>query len=298
MNRTVGFIGLGAMGCPMAINLARHGFPVVAWNRSPGPLRNATDAGLRAAKDPAEIAEVSRTVVTMLPDLPQVRAVLDGEGGLLAANGVLDTLVVMGTVSPVGVRALAEELAPKGIELLDAPVSGGETGARDARLSIMVGGEVAAFERLRPILEAMGTTVRRMGPIGSGSLMKACNQMVVAGTLAALAEAVVLGERGGLDPGVLLDVLGGGLAASEVLNQKRNHLASGDFRGSGPTRYLVKDLGFVSETAQSQHTVLPATATVAQLYLAAVAQGLGDLDNSAVLDVVRRLAQPRPVDAS
>ncbi|MET7568502.1 NAD(P)-dependent oxidoreductase [Streptomyces sp. NPDC005492] len=291
---TVGFLGLGAMGLPMAANLAKAGIDVLAWNRGRPALDAAVAAGCRPADRPAEVAAHARIVLTMLPDLPQVREVLEGPDGLLAhPTGVLDTLVVMGTVSPVAVRALAEELRPRGIAVVDAPVSGGVTGARDASLSIMAGGTVDAVARVRPCLTAMGSTVRRMGDTGAGSLAKACNQLVVAGTLVALAEAVLLGERGGLAPADLLEVLAGGLASSEVLTQKHRHLAEGDFTPSGPARYLLKDLGFVLDSAADTDVALPLSATVAGLYAAVDAHGLGDLDNSVVLQLLREGAPSR-----
>ncbi|MGW0615444.1 NAD(P)-dependent oxidoreductase [Streptomyces sp. NPDC002788] len=294
--RTVGFIGLGAMGLPMAANLAEAGFDVLAWNRSRPSLEAAVAAGCRAAGRPAQVAGAARVVVTMLPDLPQVRVLLEGPDGLLAGAGPggMDTLVVMGTVSPVAVRVLAGELRPHGIEVVDAPVSGGVTGARDAALSIMAGGTADAVERVRPYLAAMGSTVRRMGDIGAGSLAKACNQLVVAGTLVALAEAVLLGERGGLEPAALLEVLAGGLAASEVLTQKRHHLADSDFTPSGPARYLHKDLGFVLDCAADADVTLPLSATVAGLYAEIDSGGLGDLDNSVVLRLLREGRLPSP----
>ncbi|KND25271.1 NAD(P)-dependent oxidoreductase [Streptomyces acidiscabies] len=282
---TVGFVGLGAMGLPMAASLAGAGFDVLAWNRGRPALDSAVAVGCRAAEHPGQVAATAPVVLTMLPDLPQVRDVLDG---LLAAPApALHTLVVLGTVSPAGVRDLAGELRPRGMTVVDAPVSGGVTGARAASLSIMAGGPVDAVERVRPYLAAMGSTVRRMGDTGAGSLAKACNQLVVAGTLVALAEAVVLGERGGLEPAALLEVLAGGLAASEVLAQKRRRLADGDFSPSGPARYLDKDLGFVRQSAADGHVTLPLSDTVARLYAAVTAQGLGDLDNSVVLHLLR-----------
>lgn len=294
---TVGFVGLGAMGLPMAASLAGAGFDVLAWNRGRPALDSAVEVGCRAAEHPGQVAATAPVVLTMLPDLPQVRDVLDG---LLAAPApALHTLVVLGTVSPAGVRDLAGELRPRGITVVDAPVSGGVTGARDASLSIMAGGPVDAVERVRPYLAAMGSTVRRMGDTGAGSLAKACNQLVVAGTLVALAEAVVLGERGGLEPAALLEVLAGGLAASEVLAQKRRRLADGDFSPSGPARYLDKDLGFVRQSAADGHVTLPLSDTVARLYAAVTAQGLGDLDNSVVLHLLREgrgLAHPTAED--
>lgn len=293
----VGFVGLGAMGLPMAANLAEAGFDVLAWNRGRPALDAAVAAGCRTAERPARVAATAPVVLAMLPDLPQVRAVLDGPDGLLAdADPAMDTLVVMGTVSPVGVRALADELHPRGITVVDAPVSGGVTGAREASLSIMAGGPEDAVARVLPYLAAMGSTVRRMGDTGSGSLAKACNQLVVAGTLVALAEAVVLGEGGGLEPAALLEVLAGGLASSEVLAQKRHHLAAGDFTPSGPARYLHKDLGFVLDSAADAHVTLPLSATVTQLYAAVEARGLGDLDNSVVLRLLREGLGPQHPD--
>ncbi|WP_405468051.1 NAD(P)-dependent oxidoreductase [Streptomyces canus] len=295
---TVGFVGLGAMGLPMAANLAKAGFDVLVWARGRIPLDAAVAAGCRAADRPADVAAGARTVITMLPDLPQVRDVSAGPDGLLAGLDTaapaeaMDTLVVMGTVSPVAVRALAQELRSFGVTVVDAPVSGGVTGARDATLSIMAGGTQYAVESVRPYLTAMGSTVRRMGDTGAGSLAKACNQLVVAGTLVALAEAVVLGEHGGLDPAALLEVLAGGLASSEVLAQKRRHLADSDFTPSGPARYLHKDLGFVLDSAADAHVELPLSTSVARLYAAIDDRGLGDLDNSVVLRLLREDNSP------
>jgi 3-hydroxyisobutyrate dehydrogenase-like beta-hydroxyacid dehydrogenase len=295
---TVGFVGLGAMGLPMAANLAKAGFDVLVWGRSRVPLDAAVAAGCRAADRPADVAARARTVITMLPDLPQVRDVSAGPDGLLAGLDTaapaeaMATLVVMGTVSPVAVRALAQELLPFGITVVDAPVSGGVTGARDATLSIMAGGTPYTVDHVRPYLTAMGSTVRRMGDTGAGSLAKACNQLVVAGTLVALAEAVVLGEHGGLDPAALLEVLAGGLASSEVLAQKRRHLADSDFTPSGPARYLHKDLGFVLESAADAHVELPLSTSAARLYAAIDDRGLGDLDNSVVLRLLREDNSP------
>lgn len=283
----VGFIGLGTMGLPMAVNLAKADLPVIAWNRGPGPRQQAATAGIRLAETPREVAHTARIVITMLPDLPQVRAVLAGDDGLAAGQRPGDVLVVMGTVSPVAVAHLSAQLAARNVDLLDAPVSGGEKGAAAGSLSIMVGGRHTAVDRARPAFEAMGTTLVHFGASGSGSLAKACNQLVVASTLAGLCEAVLLAERSGLDPAALLDVLGAGLAASEVLEQKRTHLLSGDFAGRGPAAYLLKDLGFALDAANAAGARLPATTVVRNLYAAVVEHGMGELDNSALLALLR-----------
>jgi 2-hydroxy-3-oxopropionate reductase len=292
----IGFLGLGTMGLPMAANLVAADFDVLAWNRGAAARERAADAGIALAGTPRDVAQACDAVFTMLPDLPQVREVLAGPDGLLASARPGATVVVMGTVSPLEVAALAADLADHGVTLLDAPVSGGEKGAVAASLSIMVGGDAEAFERLRPAFEAMGRLVRRLGPAGSGSIAKACNQLVVAATLGGLCEAVLLAERAGLDPAAVLEVLGGGLAASEVLEQKRDQLVRGDFAGRGPARYLLKDLRFALAAAQAHEARLPITSRMHELYQTLVDQGLGDLDNSALLAVLRGLHRSEPSD--
>lgn len=275
----VGFAGLGAMGLPMAAALRRAGFDVVAWNRSARPEAAAAAEGITLVADPAELGRRACTVLTMLPDLPNVQALADA--GLLGAGSVVDTLVVMGTVSPVEVVAFAAAVAP--VSVVDAPVSGGTAGAQAATLSIMVGGSGPDVEALAPVFAAMGSTVRHMGPLGAGELTKACNQLVVGATLTALAEAALLGRAGGLDVATLLDVLAGGLAASEVLTQKRGHLVSQAFGGDGAAAYLAKDLRFVRDAASRAGVALPVAGTVSDLFDALTAAGLGDFDNSVVL---------------
>ncbi len=292
-----GFAGLGVMGLPMAINLAHAGVPVLGWNRSEPARRAAAFSGLDIVARPADLTRDTAVVFTMLPDLPHVRSILDGPDGLRADGSMLTTLVVMGTVSPKAVASLAAELSPGGIDVVDAPVSGGRAGAHAATLSIMVGAAPDAFARVRPYLAAMGATVRHMGPVGTGSLAKACNQVVVAATVAALAEAVLLAERGGIEATSLLAVLGGGLAASEVLNQKRRHLETSDFTGSGPASYLAKDLDFALASAATTGAVLPVTDAVTGLYRAVVERGLGHLDNSVALAALRQLATERQTGA-
>jgi 2-hydroxy-3-oxopropionate reductase len=259
---------------------------VVGWNRSAGTREKAHAEGLTIADDLGDVGSTCAVVLTMLPDLPDVVPVLDG--GLLSDASAVRTLVVMGTVSPVAVRALAD--ARPDLRIVDAPVIGGTRGARAATLSIMVGGDPVDVQALAPLFAAMGTTVTHLGPLGAGSLAKACNQLVVATTLTGLAEAVLLGRRGRLDPEQLLDVLAGGLAASEVLDQKREALATGDHSGDGAARYLVKDLGFVAAAAQETGMCLPLSSVVSELFRDLTAAGLGDRDNSVILQWLDRVA--------
>jgi 2-hydroxy-3-oxopropionate reductase len=290
----VGFVGLGVMGRPMARNLVRAGHRVVVWNRGAGPAAELAAAGATVAPTPAELAAAAPMVLTMLPDLPQVEEVLRRDDGLLAGMHQGSVLVVMGTVSPVEVRDLGGRLEPAGVAVVDAPVSGGDVGAEQATLSIMVGGRPEDVTRVRPYLEAMGTTVDHLGPLGAGQLAKACNQIVVAATLTALSEALVLARRGGLDPQRVFAVLGGGLAASRVLEVKGPKLLGGDFRPGGAAAFQHKDLGFALAAAREEGVALPLTALVDQLYGAARWNGFGDDDHSVVVRVIERLAgEPR-----
>lgn len=295
----VGVLGLGLMGRPVAASIARAGIPVFAWNRSRiGPID-----GVTLVDSVAELGRRCPTVLSLLPDLPQLGPLLGPPvagaerpvpAGLLGAGHRVRTLVVMSTCSPVAVRELAATLAGLGVDVVDAPMSGGVLGAERATLSIMVGGPREAVERVRPVLAAAGSTVTRLGDVGAGSLAKACNQMVVAATLTALAEAMILAEREGLPRDAVLEVLAGGLAASEVLNQKRHALSTDDFTPSGPARYLLKDLGFASDVAAASGGPLPVLQALRGVFDALVAQGLGDLDAAAVLQTVRQLGLEAP----
>jgi 2-hydroxy-3-oxopropionate reductase len=286
----VGFVGLGSMGRPMARNLARAGHRVVVWNRSAAPAAELAAAGAQVAQTPAELGRAAPVVLTMLPDLPQLEEVLSRQDGLLPAMGQGSVLVVMGTVSPVGVRELGARLEPAAVAVVDAPVSGGDVGAEQATLSIMVGGRPRDAARVRPFLAAMGTTVDHMGPLGAGQLAKACNQIVVAATLTALSEALVLARKGGLDPRRVLGVLAGGLADSRVLEVKGEKLLGHDFRRGGAAAFQHKDLGFALAAARAAGVALPLTALVDQLFGAACWNGFGDDDHSVVLRVLERLA--------
>lgn len=272
-------LGLGNMGLPVAINLARAGHDVTgASNR---PVAAATEAGVTALTDATLALRDREVTFCVLPDLPYLEPMLPA----LIEGGTRD-LVVMSTISPTRVRELAERLRGQ-VNVLDACMSGGVANASDGTMSIMCGGDAATFERLRPLLDVIGGTVELMGDVGAGAVTKACNQMVVAGTLVALAEATIVAKDNGLDARRVLEVLGAGMAASELLNQKAEKLAAEDFSPSGPAKFLVKDLDFAHDSAAGRE--LPSLAVSRELFIGLTEAGLGDLDNTVVLDYLRRI---------
>src|SRR5215210_5727227 len=238
MAERVGFIGLGIMGKPMARNLMEAGYELTVHNRSPEKAEELGEAGASVAKSPREVAQKSDMIITMLPDSPQVREVVAGEDGVLEGISEGSLLIDMSTISPVVTEELAEALKEKGASMLDAPVSGGDVGAIEGTLSIMVGGEKEDFERARPLFDAMGKTITHVGPIGAGQVTKAANQVVVALTIEAVSEALVLGSRGGVAPQKILDVLSGGLAGNKVMEVKREKFLSHTFEPGGQVKYL------------------------------------------------------------
>ncbi|WP_138732530.1 NAD(P)-dependent oxidoreductase [Modestobacter excelsi] len=280
----VSLLGLGRMGEPIARRLLTALGALTVWNRTPAKGEPLSSAGARVAARPADAA--AAVTLTVLTDLADVEAVLDGEDGLIAgwaaAGVVRPILVVHGTVSPVGVAALAERLAAISIDVVDAPLSGGVAGAESGALSVMVGGAPDAVSRSWPVLSLVGSTVRHLGPPGSGEVAKACNQVVVAGTIGALSEALVLADANGIDRARLLELLGGGLAGSEVLRQKRDRWLTGDFAGGGSTANQLKDLRFVAETAAAGGLDLPISAVLRAVFERAVDDGDGHLDHSGV----------------
>lgn len=284
MSTTVGFLGLGRMGLPMARHIASGGYAVQAWNRSPREVD-----GMQLVTSPAQAARGADVVVTVLPDIGEVAQVCAGPEGVLAGAAPGTVVVVMGTVSPVAVRAWAQEVAGS-LRVVDAPVSGGDVGAVEGTLSVMVGGEPEDVARVRPVLETTARTVRHLGPLGAGSLAKACNQVVVAATLTALGEAVTLGRHGGLDVAELLDVLAAGLAGSRALEVKRGLLVERDYRPGGSAAFQHKDLGFALEAARHSGTALPLTALVDQLFGALRWTSHGEEDHSAVVRVIEALS--------
>jgi len=280
----VAVVGLGVMGLPIVKNLLKAGFEVEVWNRSEPAIVNAASMGAHKMNSLTECR--SHIVLTILPDSNDVREVL--ANGLQSALKPGSILVVMGTISPVAMKELAQELAPHGIRAIDAPMSGGDVGAQAGTLSIMVGGDEVTFQELLPIFEAIGKTIRLLGPVGAGQLTKACNQVIVAITLTALGEAITLARQSGLDAHNVLDILAGGLANSQALTIKREKIESGDFTPGGFSKFQLKDLNFALESAQASGVDLPVTTVVQQLFSDLVAHGDGDLDHSAIIREIQR----------
>ncbi|GAC1361884.1 MAG: 2-hydroxy-3-oxopropionate reductase [Ktedonobacteraceae bacterium] len=290
MLETIGFIGLGIMGKPMARNLQKAGYTLVIQDRHQDVSAEFVAGGAHAVHYPREIAASCQIVITMLPDSPQVEEVIAGPDGILA--GAHEGLVVidMSTISPVVTRQLAAQLAERGAALLDAPVSGGDKGAIAGTLSIMVGGERAVFEHCLPIFQAMGKTIVHVGESGAGQVVKACNQIVVALTIEAVSEALVLGSKAGVDPGKILQVLGGGLAANRVMELRGAGMLAHNFTPGFRIRLHHKDLGIALGAGRAYGVPLPLTAVVDQMLASLEVRERGDLDHSALLTYLEDLA--------
>jgi 2-hydroxy-3-oxopropionate reductase len=287
---TVGFIGLGIMGGPMAANLGKAGFEVVGYNRSPEPVRRLVEQGGRGAGSLAEAVRDADVVVTMLPDSPDVEAVALGEDGIYA-NARPGTLhLEMSSIRPDVARQVAQAGRERGLRVLDAPVSGGQQGAVDATLSIMVGGDPQDVADARPVLEAVGRTVVHVGPAGSGQTVKAANQLIVAGTIELVAEAIVFLEASGVDTEAAVKVLAGGLAGNAILDRKAAGMLRRDFTPGFRVDLHHKDMGIVTSAAREAGVVIPLGAAVAQLVASLKAQGDGGLDHSALLKLVEQLS--------
>ncbi len=284
----IAFVGLGTMGRPMAQNLLAAGHELTVSSRSPEPAAALAAAGADVAANPAEAVRGAEVAITMLPDGGAVAAVMEGREGILAAATPGTLVIDMSTIAPAEAEALAAQGAEHGLPVLDAPVSGGDVGAKAGTLSIMVGGAAEDFGRARPILEAMGSTVTRVGGAGAGQVVKACNQIVVALTIEGLAEALALGEAAGVDPATILDVLAGGLAANKVMEVRRDNLLSGEFPPGFRIDLHHKDLGIALEAAAEYGVTLPATPLVRELMQRLRDQGRGGEDHTALLAAVER----------
>ncbi|MEZ2391644.1 NAD(P)-dependent oxidoreductase [bacterium RCC_150] len=279
----VALLGTGPMGAPIARNVIEAGVPLTLWNRTAHKAKAI--AGGRVVDSPAQAA--CQVVLTVLPDLPQLEALLHGPDGLLEGwkQGRIENpiLVVHGTVSPVAVAALAADIRRiHGVSLIDAPLSGGTIGAEEGRLSVMAGGPQHIVETLRPLFKLYSSTVAWFGDTGAGSIVKACNQIVVAATVTALSEAMALATATGLDLAKVQRILAGGLANSEVLRQKGARWIDRDFEGGGSARNQLKDLCFIAEIATDAGLELPVSSSVRGAFERMVAKGLGDLDHTGV----------------
>lgn len=293
MPGTIGFIGLGIMGRPMAHNVLKAGFPLVVQNRHQEVTDEFLAAGARAGTRPRDIATSCDVVITMLPGPAQVEEVLLGHGGIIEGAHAGLVVIDMSTIAPVVTSTLAVRLAERGVAMLDAPVSGGDKGAIAGTLSIMVGGDDDTFRRCMPIFQALGKTIVHVGGNGAGQVVKACNQIVVALVIEAVSEALVLGSKAGVDPAKILQVLGGGLAANRVMELRGTSMLAHDFTPGGRVRFHHKDLGFALETARRYGVSLPVTALVDQMFASLEVKGRGDLDHSALLTYLEDLAAHR-----
>lgn len=293
MPERLGFVGLGVMGRPMAGHLVAAGYAVTVHNRSRGPVDALVAAGAVAEATPAAVARRSTIVITMLPDTADVEAVLTGRDGVLAGLVPGSVVIDMSSISPVATRQLATLVSAKGGTMLDAPVSGGEVGAIEAALSIMVGGEEAAFTRARPVFARLGREDRiiHVGATpGSGQVCKICNQIAIGGALAGVSEAFALARKAGVDPARVRSALLGGFAGSRVLEVHGERILKGNYAPGFRTRLYQKDLRIANETAAAHGVAAPVAALVTQFVNALMAAGGGELDNSALATVFYRLA--------
>ena len=288
--RKVGFAGLGTMGAAMAANLARAGFELSVWNRTPGRAEDLKALGAKEVASPRELAAASEVVVTCVTDSPQMAEVLFGPEGL--ADGFVDgsLLIDCSTISPASAREFAGRLGPLGVAMVDAPVSGGSEGAVAGTLTIMVGGEPADVERGRGVLSAMGRTITHLGPVGSGQIAKAVNQVILCGTYLGVAEGIVLAMKSGMDAEALVTALSGGAAGSWILQNRSGRMIEDSYPLGFKIALHRKDMAIALELARSIGAVLPVAAIAATFEDGLIAAGHGDDDNSALARVIRELS--------
>jgi 2-hydroxy-3-oxopropionate reductase len=290
MAQTLGFIGLGIMGRPMAKNLLKAGYPLVVHSRSKGPVDDLTAAGARSAPSAKAVTEQVDVLIPMLPNYPDVELVALGPQGILEGARAGLIYVDMSTSSPLVSQKVAKALAARGVKMLDAPVSGGERGAVEGTLSIMVGGDKPTFDLVLPIFQAIGKTITHLGPLGAGGFTKLANQIIVAVNLTALGEALTLAGKAGLNRELTLKALGGGLAGSRCLEQKTPNYLSNTYNPGFRVDLHFKDLGLIMESGRALGVPLPTTALVQELFAALRVRGRGGLDHSAVITLLEDLA--------
>jgi 2-hydroxy-3-oxopropionate reductase len=295
---SLGLIGLGIMGRPMARNLLTAGYALTVHDVNRAAVEELVAQGATAGSSARQVAASTDVLITMLPDSPQVRDVYLGSDGAFEALRPGWLAIDMSSIAPSTARELAERAAAAGADALDAPVSGGDKGAIAGTLSIMVGGTEAAFQRAVPILQAMGKTIVHVGPAGAGQVVKVCNQVVVAVVIEAVSEALVLGTKAGVDPARIVEVLQGGLAATKVLEMRRDNMLSGHFDPGFRIRLHLKDLKNALELGREVDVALPAAAQVEQLMRAMAATGRADFDHSGLIALVEDLAAFRIPDGA
>lgn len=296
MMQPIGFIGLGIMGRPMSKHLRTAGYPLVVHDVNRAPVEELVGLGARAATSPKEVASQVEVLITMLPNSPDVEAVVFGPSGIEAGARRNLLFIDMSTISPLVSQKVGKHLAGKGVRMLDAPVSGGEKGAVDAALSIMVGGAQADFDEALPMFKLMGRTITLLGPLGAGGFTKLANQIIVAMNLTALAEALTLARKAGLDRELTLKALGGGLAGSKCLEQKTPNYLQGSYKPGFKIDLHFKDLGLIMESGRALGVPLPGTALVQELFNAMRVKGRGGFDHSGIITLLEEMAG-LPVDA-
>ena len=286
----IGFIGLGIMGKPMAGHLIDAGYELVVHNRNRDAVHELVGKGAAEAHSGKEVAEQSDIVITMLPDSPDVESVALGEGGIIegAHEGLI--FVDMSTIAPSVTTQVGEALAEKGVQSLDAPVSGGDIGAQNATLSIMVGGDEDTFNAVEPLFDIMGQSAILCGPLGAGQTVKACNQILVAVTIAGVSEALTMGTKAGVDPIKIVQVLSGGLARCGVLENRGERMVNGDFDPGFRIRLHYKDLNIIQKTSNDFGVPLPVTSEVFELFKTAMVKGRGELDHSGLLTIIEDMS--------
>jgi 3-hydroxyisobutyrate dehydrogenase len=288
--KKIGFIGLGLMGTGMSKNLLKAGYKVTVWNRTASKMDPLIEAGAKAAKNPKEVAQNSDVVISIVTDSPDVEEVLLGPQGALHGAKEGDVFIDMSTISPIATREMAEKLAERGVEMLDAPVSGGVIGANNGTLSIMVGGKEKVFNANKPILEAMGKTITYIGGNGDGQVCKAVNQILVGTTMLGVAEALVFAAKSGVNLEKVHEAVSGGAAGSWQLSNNGTRLLKGDLEPGFKIKDYIKDLGIIMETAAESKMPLPSTSLVLQMFRHCDAMGMRDKGTQAVSVAVEKLA--------
>jgi 2-hydroxy-3-oxopropionate reductase len=286
----IGFIGTGIMGRPMALNLIKAGHQLYTWGRRFDTVEPLLVAGATGKGTPAEVAAEAEITITMVANTTDVEQVVMGERGLMHGARPGSVIVNMSTISPSAARRMADQLAPRGIHVLDAPVSGGQAGATQGTLSIMVGGEADVFARVRPLFEILGENIVHVGGHGAGQVVKACNQVVISLTMEGVAEAILLARNNGVDPAKMREALMGGYANSKILEVHGQRMLEGNYKAGFKVKLHHKDMGIVMDNAREHHTPLPGAELVAKQIASLMEAGEGELDSTALMKALERLA--------